>query len=185
RCQGVADVIAATKAARAERLTIAVRGGGHSVPGFGTADGALVVDLSQMRGIRVDPASKTVRAEGGCTWGDFNHATHAFGLATTGGIISTTGIAGLTLGGGIGYLTRGCGLSLDNLASADVVLPDGSFVTATTKSHEDLFWALRGGGLLDRSARGGDEGFRPAARGSSDRRGMGGPDALPRFERRL
>ncbi len=146
RCQGVADVIAATKAARAERLTIAVRGGGHSVPGFGTADGALVVDLSRMRGIRVDPASKTVRAEGGCTWGDFNHATHAFGLATTGGIISTTGIAGLTLGGGIGYLTRGCGLSLDNLASADVVLPDGSFVTAGTKSHEDLFWALRGGG---------------------------------------
>src|SRR5205814_7567924 len=126
RCQGVADVIAAAKAARAERLTIAVRGGGHSVPGFGTADGALVVDLSRMRGIRVDPASKTVRAEGGCTWGDFNHATHAFGLATTGGIISTTGIAGLTLGGGIGYLTRGCGLSLDNLASADVVLPDGS-----------------------------------------------------------
>ena len=146
RCQGVADVIAAAKAARAERLTIAVRGGGHSVPGFGTADGALVVDLSRMRGIRVDPASKTVRAEGGCTWGDFNHATYAFGLATTGGIISTTGIAGLTLGGGIGYLTRGCGLSLDNLASADVVLPDGSFVTATTKSHEDLFWALRGGG---------------------------------------
>src|SRR5256885_7649154 len=146
RCQGVADVIAATKAARAERLTIAVRGGGHSVPGFGTADGALVVDLSRMRGIRVDPASKTVRAEGGCTWGDFNHATHAFGLATTGGIISTTGIAGLTLGGGIGYLTRGCGLSLDNLVSADVVLPDGSFVTTGTKSHEDLFWALRGGG---------------------------------------
>ena len=142
----VADVVSAVTYAVEAGLPIAVRGGGHSVPGFGTADGALVVDLSRMRGIRVDPASKTVRAEGGCTWGDFNHATHAFGLATTGGIISTTGIAGLTLGGGIGYLTRGCGLSLDNLASADVVLPDGSFVTATTKSHEDLFWALRGGG---------------------------------------
>src|SRR2546425_7088921 len=146
RCQGVADVIAAVKAARAEGLTIAVRGGGHSVPGFGAADGALVIDLSRMKGIRVDPATKTVRAEGGCTWGDFNHATHAFGLATTGGIIPTTGIAGLTLGGGIGHLTRGHGLSLDNLISADVVLPDGSFVTASPKDHADLFWALRGGG---------------------------------------
>src|SRR3989454_7998861 len=146
RCTGVADVIAAVKAARAEGLAVAIRGGGHSVPGFGTADDALVIDLGRMRGIRVDPATKTVRAEGGSTWGDFNHATHAFGLATTGGIISTTGIAGLTLGGGIGYLTRGVGLSLDNLLSMDVVLPDGSFVTAGTKSHEDLFWALRGGG---------------------------------------
>src|SRR5881409_1207540 len=107
RCLGVADVIAAVKAARSEGLAIAVRGGGHSVPGFGTADDALVVDLGRMKGIRVDPVARTVRAEGGCTWGDFNHATHAFGLATTGGIISTTGIAGLTLGGGIGYLTRG------------------------------------------------------------------------------
>jgi len=146
RCTGVADVVAAVKAARATGLPIAVRGGGHSVPGFGTADGALVVDLGRMRGIRVDPASRTVRAEGGCTWGDFNHATHAFGLATTGGIISTTGIAGLTLGGGIGYLTRGHGLSLDNLRSADVVLADGSFVTASEKENADLFWALRGGG---------------------------------------
>ncbi len=146
RCTGVADVIAAVKAARAAGLSVAVRGGGHSVPGFGTADGALVVDLSRMRGIRVDPATKTVRAEGGATWGDFNHATHAFGLATTGGIISTTGIAGLTLGGGIGYLTRGFGLSLDNLISADVVLADGSFVTASEKDNADLFWALRGGG---------------------------------------
>ena len=146
RCLGVADVIAAVKAARSEGLAIAVRGGGHSVPGFGTADDALVVDLGRLKGIRVDPVARTVRAEGGCTWGDFNHATHAFGLATTGGIISTTGIAGLTLGGGIGYLTRGAGLSLDNLISADVVLPDGSFVTAGPKSHEDLFWALRGGG---------------------------------------
>ncbi len=146
RCTGVADVIAAVRAARATGLPISVRGGGHSVPGFGTADGALVVDLGRMRGIRVDPASKTVRAEGGCTWGDFNHATHAFGLATTGGIISTTGIAGLTLGGGIGPLTRGHGLSLDSVRSADGVLADGSFVTANEKEHADLFWALRGGG---------------------------------------
>ncbi len=146
RCSGVADVIAAVKAARADGLSVSVRGGGHSVPGFGTADGALVVDLGRMRGVRVDPGAGTARAEGGCTWGDFNHATHAFGLATTGGIISTTGIAGLTLGGGIGYLTRGKGLSLDNLVSADVVLADGSFVTASEKDHADLFWALRGGG---------------------------------------
>jgi FAD/FMN-containing dehydrogenase len=146
RCTGVADVIAAVKAAKAEGLSVAVRGGGHSVPGFGTADGALVVDLTRMRGIRVDPSRKTVRAEGGCTWGDFNHATGAFGLATTGGIISTTGIGGLTLGGGIGYLTRGVGLSVDNLLSADVVLADGSFVTASEDVNPDLFWALRGGG---------------------------------------
>jgi len=146
RCSGAADVIAAVKAARAAGLNVAVRGGGHSVPGFGTADDAMVLDLGRMKGIRVDPKAETVRAEGGCTWGDFNHATHAFGLATTGGIISTTGIAGLTLGGGIGYLTRGFGLSLDNLISADVVLADGSFVTASARSRPDLFWALRGGG---------------------------------------
>ena len=146
RCADVADVITAVKTAGKMDLPIAVRGGGHSVPGFGTADNALVVDLGRMKGIRVDPRLKTVWAEGGCTWGDFNHATHAFGLATTGGIISTTGIAGLTLGGGIGYLTRGAGLSADNLVSADVVLADGSFVTASEKNHPDLFWALRGGG---------------------------------------
>ncbi len=146
RCTGVADVIAAVKAAHAAHLNISVRGGSHSVPGFGTADGAMVLDLGRMKGVRVDPKSKTAWAEGGCTWGDFNHATHAFGLATTGGIISTTGIAGLTLGGGIGYLTRGFGLSLDNLIAADVVLADGSFVTASPHSHPDLFWALRGGG---------------------------------------
>jgi len=146
RCVDVADVISAVKSARAEGLAVAVRGGGHSVPGFGTADDAVVVDLARMKGTRVDPASKTVWAEGGCTWGDFNHANYAFGLATTGGIISTTGIGGLTLGGGIGYLTRGAGLSLDNLVSADVVLADGSFVTASEKNHTDLLWALRGGG---------------------------------------
>ncbi len=146
RCTGAADVIAAVKAARANGLPIAVRGGGHSVPGFGTADNALVVDLGRMKGLRVDPATKTVRAEGGCTWGDFNHATYAFGMATTGGVVSTTGIAGLTLGGGMGYLARRAGLSVDNLRSADVVLADGSFVTASEKRNVDLFWALRGGG---------------------------------------
>ncbi len=146
RCTGVADVIASVRFAKSEGLSVAIRGGGHSVPGFGTADGALVLDLGMMKGIRVDPASKTVRAEGGCTLGEFNHATHAFGLATTRGIISTTGIAGLTLGGGIGYLCRGAGLSLDNLISADVVLADGSFVTASENENQDLFWALRGGG---------------------------------------
>jgi FAD/FMN-containing dehydrogenase len=146
RCADVADVITAVRTAGKENLPIAIRGGSHSVPGFGTADNALVVDLSRMKSVRVDPTLKTVWAEGGCTWGDFNHATYAFGLATTGGIISTTGIAGLTLGGGIGYLARGAGLSLDNLVSADVVLADGSFVTASEKNYPDLFWALRGGG---------------------------------------
>src|SRR5881296_2034011 len=140
------DVVAAVNFAREGRLDLSIRGGSHSVPGFGTNDGGVVIDLSRMRGVRVDPAAKTARAEGGATWGDFNSATHAFGLATTGGIISTTGVAGLTLGGGIGYLSRGLGLSSDNLISADVVTADGSFVTANAKENQDLFWALRGGG---------------------------------------
>ncbi len=146
RCSDVTDVIAAVKFARAQGLAVAVRGGGHSVPGFGTADDALVVDMGRMRGTRVDPKSKSVRAEGGCTWADLNHATYGFGMATPGGIISSTGLAGLTLGGGIGYLARGAGLTLDNLISADVVLADGSFVTASEKENPELFWALRGGG---------------------------------------
>jgi len=146
RCANVADVITGVKTAGRQNLPVAIRGGGHSVPGFGTADDAVVIDLGRMKSVRVDPATKTAWAEGGCTWGDFNHATHAFGLATTGGIISTTGIGGLTLGGGIGYLTRGAGLSADNLLSADVVLANGSFVTASEKNYPDLFWALRGGG---------------------------------------
>src|SRR5207247_6422644 len=111
-----------------------------------TCDGGVVVDLSRMKGVRVDPAKRTARAEGGATWGDFNAATHAFGLATTGGIISTTGIGGLTLGGGIGYLSRGLGLSCDNLISADVVTADGRFLVANENVNADLFWALRGGG---------------------------------------
>src|SRR5947208_12629489 len=146
RAANVGDVIAAVNLARESGLDLAVRGGGHSVPGFGTCDGGVVIDLSGMRAVTVDAGASTARAQGGATWGDFNDATHAFGLATTGGIISTTGIAGLTLGGGIGYLTRGFGLSLDNLISADVILADGSFVTASEKENADLFWALRGGG---------------------------------------
>ncbi len=146
RAVNAGDVMAAVGAAREAELDVAVRGGGHSVPGFGTCDGGVVIDLSRMRGVRVDPATSTARAEGGATWGDFNAATYPFGLATTGGIISTTGVAGLTLGGGIGYLARGFGLSIDNLVSADVVLADGRFVTASEREHDDLFWALRGGG---------------------------------------
>jgi len=140
------DVMAAVNYAREGHLDLAVRGGGHSVPGFGTCDGGVVIDLSRMRGVRVDPEKRRARAEGGATWGDFNAATYAFGLATTGGIVSTTGVAGLTLGGGIGYLARGFGLSCDNLVSADVVTADGKFLVASDRENQDLFWALRGGG---------------------------------------
>jgi FAD/FMN-containing dehydrogenase len=140
------DVMAAVNFAREGRLDLAIRGGSHSVPGFGTCDRGVVIDFSRMRGVHVDPEKRTARAEAGATWGDFNAATHAFGLATTGGIISTTGVAGLTLGGGIGYLARGYGLSCDNLISADVVTADGKFVVASDKQNQDLFWALRGGG---------------------------------------
>jgi FAD/FMN-containing dehydrogenase len=146
RTANAGDVMTALRAARDSELDVAVRGGGHSVPGFGTCDGGVVIDLSAMRSVRVDPVGRMARAEGGATWGDFNAATHAFGLATTGGIISTTGVAGLTLGGGIGYLARGHGLSVDNLVSADVVLADGRFVIASEREHDELFWALRGGG---------------------------------------
>jgi FAD/FMN-containing dehydrogenase len=146
RASSVADVIAAVNFAREAELDLSVRGGSHSVPGFGTNDGGCVIDLSLMKSVRVDQKNRTARAEGGATWGDFNHATHAFGLATTGGIISTTGIGGLTLGGGIGYLARGYGLSCDNLISADVVTADGRVLTASADENADLFWALRGGG---------------------------------------
>jgi len=145
-CADAADVMATVNFARENEMDLSVRGGSHSVPGFGTNDGGVVIDLAAMRGVRVDPTAKTARAEGGSTWGDFNHATHAFGLATTGGIISTTGVGGLTLGGGIGYLSRGLGLSCDNLVSADVVTADGQFLTADEQRNPDLFWALRGGG---------------------------------------
>ena len=140
------DVIAAVDFARENELDLAVRGGSHSVPGFGTCDDGVVVDLSSMLGVRVNPGNQTARAEGGATWGDFNAATYPFGLATTGGIISTTGVAGLTLGGGIGYLARGLGLSCDNLISADVVTADGRLIIVSDNENEDLLWALRGGG---------------------------------------
>jgi FAD/FMN-containing dehydrogenase len=146
RAEQVADVIAAVNFARDAGLDLSVRGGGHSAPGFGTNDDGMVIDLSLMRHVRVDPQAQTARAGGGATWGDFNYATHAYGLATTGGIISTTGVAGLTLGGGIGYLTRGYGLSIDNLISADVVTADGQVRAASKDENADLFWALRGGG---------------------------------------
>ena len=146
RAMNAGDVMSAVNYARETGSDLAVRGGGHSAPGFGTCDDGVVIDLSPMRGVRVDPYARTARAEGGATWGDFNAATHAFGLATTGGIISTTGVAGLTLGGGIGYLARGQGLSIDSLVSADVVTADGQMVIASEQQNEDLFWAIRGGG---------------------------------------
>ncbi|HEY3718184.1 MAG TPA: FAD-binding oxidoreductase [Jatrophihabitantaceae bacterium] len=146
RCVDVADVMTAVRFAREHGQLVSVRGGGHNAGGLGVWDDALVIDLSPMRGLTVDPVGKTVRAEGGCVWGDVDHATHAFGLATPSGIVSTTGVGGLTLGGGIGYLARQHGLTVDNLLAADVVLADGSFVTASADSHPELFWALRGGG---------------------------------------
>ena len=146
RCADVADVISAVNFAREQKLTVAVRGGSHNGPGFGTIDDGLVIDLSQMRGIRVDPADKTVRVEGGCVWGAVDHATHPFGLAVPSGFLSTTGVGGLTLGGGIGYLSRKYGLTLDNLLSVDIVLADGRFVTASPAENAELFWAVRGGG---------------------------------------
>ncbi|ROO88627.1 FAD/FMN-containing dehydrogenase [Actinocorallia herbida] len=146
RCRDVADVIACVRHGRAQGLTLAVRGGGHNAGGLGVWDDALVIDLSAQRSTSVEPQGRTVRVDGGCTWGDVDHATAAFGMATPSGIISTTGVGGLTLGGGIGHLSRRCGLTIDNLLSADVVLPDGAFIRASATSHDDLFWALRGGG---------------------------------------
>ena len=146
RCADVADVITAVNFAREQGLLLAIRGGGHNGPGLGSCNDGLVIDLSMMKSVRVDQATKTVRVDGGCTSGDVDHATHAFGLAVPSGIVSTTGIAGLTLGGGTGYLTRRHGLTIDNLLEADVVLADGSVVTASQSQHPDLFWAIRGGG---------------------------------------
>jgi FAD/FMN-containing dehydrogenase len=146
RCAGTADVIRAVEFARSEGLTVAVRGGGHSIAGFSTCDGGVVIDTSPMKGIRVDPASRRAVAQPGLTWGEFDHETQAFGLATTGGLVSTTGITGFTLGGGLGWLLRKYGLTCDNLVSADVVTADGQLVTASEQEHPDLFWALRGGG---------------------------------------
>ncbi len=146
RCAGVADVIRTVDFARSEGLPLAVRGGGHSIPGFSTVDGGIVLDLSLMKGIQVDPARRTVAAQAGCTWKDLDAETQQFGLAVTGGLVSSTGIAGFTTGGGIGWLMRKHGLASDNLVGADVVTADGQFVHASAQEHPDLFWGLRGGG---------------------------------------
>jgi FAD binding domain/Berberine and berberine like len=146
RCVDVADVIAAVRHGRENGMMTAIRGGGHNGAGLGICDGGLVIDLSRMKGVRVDPAARTARVAAGCVWGDVDHATHAFGMATPSGFISTTGVAGLTLGGGIGYLARRYGLTIDNLLAVDAVLADGRFVTANANENADLFWAVRGGG---------------------------------------
>ena len=146
RCADTADVMTAVNFGRDNKILIAIRGGGHNGPGFASVNDGLVIDLSTMKGVRVDPDNRTVRVGAGCTTGDVDHATHAFGQAVPFGIISTTGVAGLTLSGGHGYLTRKYGLTIDNLIDADVVLADGTFVTASKDKNSDLFWALRGGG---------------------------------------
>jgi FAD/FMN-containing dehydrogenase len=146
RCTGVADVIAAVRLARALDLAIAVRGGGHNVAGTAVCDDGVVIDLSAMRAVWVDPAGRTAWVQGGALWGDVDHETQAHGLATTGGIVGHTGVAGLTLGGGIGFLMRKHGLAVDNLLAAEVVTAEGRIVQASTDEHLDLFWALRGGG---------------------------------------
>lgn len=145
-CAGVADVIHAVNFARTNTLLVSVRGGGHNIPGNCICNGGLVIDLSRMKGIRVDPARRTVRAEGGVKWGEFDHETQAFGLATTGGTDADTGIAGLTLGGGIGWLSGRYGLACDNLIAADIVTADGQLRHVNASEHQDLLWALRGGG---------------------------------------
>jgi FAD/FMN-containing dehydrogenase len=146
RCAGAADVMAAVNFARDHDLLVSVRGGGHNITGNAVCDGGLMIDLSRMKGVHVEPAKRTERAEAGLTWGDYNRETQAFGLASTGGVVSTTGIAGLTLGGGLGWLMGKHGLSCDNLLSADMISADGRFVTASAHENPELFWGLRGGG---------------------------------------
>ena len=146
KCTDAADVMAAVRMAKANGLRVSIRGGGHNAAGLGVCDDGLVIDLAPMKYVRVDPSSRTVLVGGGCKWSDVDHATHAFGLAVPSGIISSTGVAGLTLGGGMGHLTRKYGLTIDNLLSVDMVLADGSFVVASAEENADLFWAVRGGG---------------------------------------
>jgi FAD/FMN-containing dehydrogenase len=146
RCTVPDDVVQAVNFARDQGVLVSVRGTGHNVAGYGVCDDGLVIDLSRMKGIDVDPAARTVRVEAGCNWGEVNDALQPHGLAATGGFVSVTGVGGLTLGGGLGWLVRKHGLALDNLLSAKVVLADGRFVTATARENDDLFWALRGGG---------------------------------------
>jgi FAD/FMN-containing dehydrogenase len=146
RCAGVADVIRTVDLARSEGQPLAVRGGGHSIPGFSTLDGGIVLDLSRMTGVQVYPDNRTVTAQAGCTWKDLDAETQQFGLAVTGGLVSSTGIAGFTTGGGIGWLMRKHGLASDNLVGADVVTADGQFVHASARENAELFWGLRGGG---------------------------------------
>ena len=146
RCSGTADVTAAVRFARARDLEIAVRGGGHNVAGTAVCDDGIVIDLSAMRAVTVDPVERTVRVQGGALWGDVDHQTQAYGLATTGGIVSHTGVGGLSLGGGIGWLMRKHGLTVDNLVEAEVVTAEGEIIRASANDHPDLFWALRGGG---------------------------------------
>ena len=146
RCQGVADIADAVHLARKLNLDVAVRGGGHNPAGRATIDGGLMIDLAPMKGIHVDPKTRTVRAQGGVTWAEFNRETQLYGLATTGGVVSSTGIAGLTLGGGLGWLMSKYGLALDNLLSVDIVTAEGKVLKASAEEDADLFWAVRGGG---------------------------------------
>src|SRR4029453_6885864 len=146
RCIGTADVVAAVRFARNHDLEIAIRGGGHNVAGTAVCNDGIVIDLSMMRGVRVDPAERRVWVQGGALWGDVDHETQAHGLAVTGGIVSHTGVAGLPLGGGVGWLMRKHGLTIDNLLAVDVVTADGELLRASEDEHPDLFWALRGGG---------------------------------------
>ena len=146
QCTDVADVMAAVRMAKANGLRVSVRGGGHNAAGLGVCDDGLMIDLAPINYVRVDPSSRTVLVGAGCKWRDVDHATHAFGLAVPSGLISSTGVAGLTLGGGIGHLSRKYGLTIDNLLSVDMVLADGSFVVANAEENPDLFWAIRGGG---------------------------------------
>ena len=146
RCRGLADIADAVHVARTLNLDVAVRGGGHNVAGRATLDGGVMIDLAPMQGIHVDPKACTARAQGGVTWGEFNRETQLYGLATTGGVVSSTGIAGLTLGGGLGWLMGKYGLAIDNLLSVDLVTADGRVLRASQDEHADLFWAVRGAG---------------------------------------